>query len=880
MHADPNTPEQHADARAYADAHWAEHYADELVEPTIPDLDGVRYGMRPLDGRVGVPSVLHEKIGSRWVPYEAGGSPATLEEARAAFDDLSQVTEPETAPEAAAAPAADELVERAEGAATDAAPAEPTAEDMTDVVAQIRKQLSAIFDDVPGRIRLWTSNVSTGAIQIDLARNVGEAVVLARRRSGLLDTNVYVQMATTRARARKGSGEKANLRAVQCVWVDVDDCDPEAKLEELDRMGLRRPSLAWASGPRGLHAIWLLDAPVDLTVPEGVAWVESVLRGLVQRTGADPARTNANSVLRVVGTTNYPNEAKRAKGRTESPVRLLRCQRARRYSRADFEELRALGAERGTSAPADYERRAVTEDEWDSFEGLLDGNEDLHAAFERQTTGDFNGDDSRVDQSLANLLAIRDVAPHVIEEALKRSRDEHGAEKGSDEKGDHYWPLTVGKALDWAREQRAQSFDAFDDVETLPAALTEQRQALVDMKAAQSREVLLERKKNGTPEKTYGNTLAATRAAKFEPALNDLTDMVELRAKELPFTHPIGRVVTDDVARVIREWLILQYRLDVTLEHVFEALRTVGIERRFNPLVEHLDSRVWDGTPRIDGWLVDYAGVADTPYARAVGRLMLLGAVARAFVPGIKFDTMLILEGPQGGYKSTLIRVLGGEWTAEGMPPLSDKDAVCHVQGKWLLEFDELVAMRKAARETLKSFLSKTEDRMRKPYGKGSADYPRRCAFIGTTNDSSYLHDATGGRRFWPVKVGAIRIEAVQRDRDQLWAEAVAVWKADPRPEALVLPRHLWASAEAEQEQRREADPWEDTAPEIAHGLAGDPPGRVVRASEILAGLLKGREPEQRDVGRLRRVLEPLGWAYGKLWCSTECATVRGFRRT
>ena len=229
----------------------------------------------------------------------------------------------------------------------------------------------------------------------------------------------------------------------------------------------------------------------------------------------------------------------------------------------------------------------------------------------------------------------------------------------------------------------------------------------------------------------------------------------------------------------------------------------------FHPLQDYLQSLEWDGALRLDDWLSTYLGVEASPYVQAVGRMFLIQMVARVLRPGCKGDYMLILEGPQGEGKSTACKILAGEeYYSDSLPDLQhEKDAMQHLRGMWLLEIGEMAAMSRSDADQIKHFVSKTSDRFRPSYGRNEVTNPRQCVFVGTTNREDYLRDETGARRFWPVTVGTIDLDALKDDRDQLLAEAVVAFKAG---------EHWWPNRDferehmaAQQEMRQEGDPWE-----------------------------------------------------------------------
>ena len=224
---------------------------------------------------------------------------------------------------------------------------------------------------------------------------------------------------------------------------------------------------------------------------------------------------------------------------------------------------------------------------------------------------------------------------------------------------------------------------------------------------------------------------------------------------------------------------------------------------------DYLDELQWDGVPRIDRWLIDYCRAADTPLVRAFARKVLIAAVRRVREPGCKFDFILILEGKQGVGKSSLLRILAGDenFSDNEILGYQKREQQEAVQGIWIYELCELDGLTKAEISSVKLFASKQCDMARAAYDRSRSDRKRRCIFVATTNEDTYLRDATGNRRFWPVKVGKIDLASVERDRDQLWAEAAV---AEAEGEALTIPEALWSQAAIEQKARGEPDAWED----------------------------------------------------------------------
>ncbi len=261
----------------------------------------------------------------------------------------------------------------------------------------------------------------------------------------------------------------------------------------------------------------------------------------------------------------------------------------------------------------------------------------------------------------------------------------------------------------------------------------------------------------------------------------------------------------------LRWYLEKAYRI-TGKEKTMDALSICGNHHAFDPVREYLTRLTWDGVPRLDTLFVDYLGAADTPYTRAAARKSLTAAVARAMTPGCKYDTMTILTGPQGIGKSTLLRKLGRKWFSDSLTSFVGKEARELVQGVWIIEVGELTALSQAENNQAKQFLSQCEDIFRAAYGRRTLPYPRRCVFFGTSNTHDYLRDKTGGRRFWPVDVGAVPaaknvFTQLDGEIDQIWAEALMRFQVG---ELLYMEKGIQAeAARGEQESHRERSPWE-----------------------------------------------------------------------
>lgn len=237
-------------------------------------------------------------------------------------------------------------------------------------------------------------------------------------------------------------------------------------------------------------------------------------------------------------------------------------------------------------------------------------------------------------------------------------------------------------------------------------------------------------------------------------------------------------------------------------------LAVVAAERIYHPIKNYFAGLTWDGVPRLDSLLIDYCGAEDTPYTRAVTRKTLCAAVARVYEPGRKFDSILVLSGPQGIGKSTFFAKLGGAWYSDSLAisDMKDKTAAEKLQGYWILELGELAGIKKVDVETVKSFVTRVDDKYRQAYGMVVESHPRSCIIVGTTNsESGFLRDITGNRRFWPVQVsehGSHHPWDLE-DIDQVWAEAIQAYKDG---ESLFLSGEVAQMAYAKQQEAMESD--------------------------------------------------------------------------
>ena len=264
---------------------------------------------------------------------------------------------------------------------------------------------------------------------------------------------------------------------------------------------------------------------------------------------------------------------------------------------------------------------------------------------------------------------------------------------------------------------------------------------------------------------------------------NEFKDMIDIIG-EVPWNRPHNSPWRDSDFDCLQEYVETQYDFYYPKKIETALNATLHTDHRYHPVKNYLSGLKWDGIERVDTLLIDYLGAEDHPYTRAVTRKTLAGAVARIYEPGIKFDHMLVLNGPQGIGKSTLFSRLAKNWFSDALAvyDMKDKTAAEKVAGYWIQEISELNGMRKMEIETIKSFISRTDDVYRVPYEKKATSHFRSCIIVGTTNNmDGFLRDVTGNRRFWPVSVpgGSEQHtwELTDVVIDQIWAEAVEYYK-------------------------------------------------------------------------------------------------------
>lgn len=378
----------------------------------------------------------------------------------------------------------------------------------------------------------------------------------------------------------------------------------------------------------------------------------------------------------------------------------------------------------------------------------------------------------------------------------------------------------------------------------------------------------LQRTDKGAKGNDYNVTVALMRAPELAGKIGwDVREMVYLSLEDTPAGDK--GPWSDSHTRTLAVWL-QGHEIPVNPVNVDNALAVVGRRNKFDLLANYLNGLVWDGQERIGQWMADYCRSPATPANSIMGSKFLIGAVARAFQPGCKMDTMLVLEGGQGLKKSTAVKILGGEFTSENLQDFHSKDAMQVAGRKWIIEVSELAAKRRSEQEAIKAFITRREDTFRPPYGTHPITVPRSSVLIGNYNPDGVgiLDDATGARRYWVVPVGEIDVAALAKDRGQLWAEAVYCYR---RGDAWWLSDDEQRPVQEQQADRQDDDPWleiirhyvnEDTA----DGQLRLDTGGITTTTKIAMDVLTipSRDISRADQMRISRCLVQLGFARGK----------------
>lgn len=338
----------------------------------------------------------------------------------------------------------------------------------------------------------------------------------------------------------------------------------------------------------------------------------------------------------------------------------------------------------------------------------------------------------------------------------------------------------------------------------------------------------------------------------------------KIEFKRAAFWHRAPQKYWTDADSIqLRTHLSLKYGYHAaSAKQVYEEIITTARLDSYHPLKEFFESLPHDDVERVDTLFIKYAGAEDNKYSREISKNFLLSCVYRAFEPGCRADSMVVMTGEQGEGKTSFCKILGGPWYGDIHINLNKReDTVQLLQKFWIIELAEMTSIRQADRDALKQFLSKTEDDARFAWGMTNDAYPRQCVFIGTSNDHQFLQDWTGGRRFWPIATGGFDLDALKKDMPLIWAEAYRRYQQ--REEYHITDPEILAMAKEEQAERLETDPWLEEIKELLtedelFGRAKIEEPIKTKNIAVLLGVPIARQNSGTDrrIARLMRVLK------------------------
>ncbi|MGE0750817.1 MAG: VapE domain-containing protein [Variibacter sp.] len=642
-----------------------------------------------------------------------------------------------------------------------------------------------------------TAIVPDGPTTTITAFTEADVISFVRKHNGR--RNIYYSVnPLTGATTKKAS--KKDIVAAEFVLADLDPQDDETPDEAKNRYLARLqqfelPPTAVVDSGNGIQALWRLASPA---MPDAFPDVEARTKALIVSLGGGAGTQNVDRVLRLPGTINLPNEKKRRVGRAPCETRTLRFNVAA-YPLDAF-PLPAPGPPTPTGATSE----AVTP--------AAEYEDDLENIIRTGRADRFGDDRSKAVYYVTNEMLRRGHRPETV----------------------------VSVLLDRGNGISAHIYDQGN-----PAAYAK-RQA-----TEAARKIDFQKDAKGRPWKSQVNI----RVALLKMGVTVRYDLFAGRTL-IDGLKDFGPTLED--AAVDRLWLLLDQRFHFqpSKDLLITVLQDTARINAFHPVRDYLGGLTWDGKSRVDRWLTVYAGADDTEYTRAVGSLLLVAAVRRVRSPGAKFDELVVFESGQGTNKSSALKVLAirEDWFADDLPLNAEgKRVIEQLRGRWIVEAAELSGMRRTDIEHLKAFLSRDIDRARMSYGRLLTEVPRQAVIVGTTNADEYLRDTTGNRRFWPVRIQQFDLDALRRDRDQLWAEAA---QREAQGIGIRLDPKLWTAAAEQQAQRLTQDPYVDTL-QIA---LGDYEGKISAAGvwEILDVKPGNRTQDQNN--RLGQAMSTLGW--------------------
>ncbi|MEM6564992.1 MAG: VapE domain-containing protein [Pseudomonadota bacterium] len=645
---------------------------------------------------------------------------------------------------------------------------------------------------------------------------------------GAAKRNLYFTVNSTGDKNHTKKPSKQDIVAAGWLHVDVDPdgSDRQRLLQRLE--GHNPPPNHIIDSGGGFQGFWRLSQSFPLSDHEEI---EARNRHIETVLGGDHCH-NADRIMRLPGTVNWPNKKKRAKGRVPAIARVVS------FNDIEFDPsvfpladekattrksvaivAATLSADEINDLPDSVRRVAVEMCNADGvvYDNRSDGVYYLCCEASRQGMSKEVTKALLLDPDLA-------VSAHVYDQANPDAYADRQIERGW--KKDAEWPVTV---------------------------------------------------RNGIPKPCYENVVHGLGQLSLDIWHNVFTGRDEIEGHTV---QDYNGAVSDAAVVVLRKMFREAHGFDPGKEKLRDAIAELAQTNRRDPVVDHLDGLCWDGEPRVDGWLKHAVGCEDSPYTRAVGTLLLRAMCRRARQPGVKYDYMVILEGAQNLGKSTLASILAGreEWFTDAaiFSANSDKERGEVMQGKWVVESAELEGMTRRDVAEVKRFVTVRVDSYRMAYAVYAIDRPRRCVLIGTTNETNWNKDPTGARRFLPVWCEKVDLVWLRANRDQLLAEADTMGDGP-----LVLPDEVLADATAQQTARLEGHSYDeflvDMVPEEQWG-AFERVSSEFLVDEVLK-LGRNTLANPHTMKTITQRMTMLGWEKGKVRFRKHGKVMSGFKR-
>lgn len=683
--------------------------------------------------------------------------------------------------------------------------------------------------------------------------------------------NLYYHVNPTRQPVDK-KAEREDIASLNYLHVDLDarageDLDDE--IERLEKLvsspmqGVPEPTHIIYSGG-GYQALWALQDPFQIDGEE--AKFEEAKRYNIQLEvlyGGDSTH-NVDRIMRLPGTWNIPGAKKKKKGRKKVEAKLVATNLDNVYPFSDFTPAPKTQTE-STNTPksaAKVIQLPQTEAEVPRIEDLEDLNEynvpdrlKIIIAQGEHPEEPKEGDNSRsawLFDCICNLYRCG-VPDEVVYGIIT----------------DPEWKISAS-VLDKGSKQDCHNYA----VRQMEQAKKEVAKDSIEVRWPVAND-------NGIPRpKEFQNVVAALRACPIDFQYNEFNGRFIIGGRVLQ--EFLGDELKDETMVMLREYVWRLFRYETGKDPLLDAVKLVCLENTFHPIKNYFEALpTWDGLERVGTFLEKYCGADHSELNTAIGHIIFVGAVRRIMEPGCRFDTVPVLVGKEGTNKSTLLKSLCPDADYFSDAPILSADyqrQVETLQGSWIYELAELEGMDRSDDEKLKNFISITTDRVRLAYLRTAGIYPRCCIFVGTTNREEFLRSYFGNRRWLPVKIEkTIDVESVIADRDQLWAEAVALFGQDP--DLCYLPSDLYDKALELQKGAMRQDPWELAISEALYpgarnglvNVATDGEKRIA-VSSIYEDVLDMPTPQRKSASgaRIKHIMERLGWSSETKNCKIE----------